>query len=282
MRNCFHPLPQISTKQCWSCGSVIITDSTSICNKYLSHNPIIEPLIKTYRKRSTQRCESKNATKEGGIPSNRSSIKIFFSSLMVDTTWSWNNHWQKCGSLKALNLLLHCWKTWDLSLPIPLLEPLSFQNKTQNLVCFIFFGFPNREWIKNNNKKKVPELERCSWNSGWTRAPFPETISDSKPSEVGQVVFLGTSGIGWSMVSSWPMSRISSIIEARWSISVPQLEVGKRGTEEDPQLYVALGLGNWKITISYGFMFSVLGLCFLGFFARGCVFSFAVECLNSV
>ena len=58
------------------------------------------------------------------------------------------------------------------------------------------------------------QLERCSWNSGWTRASFPETESDSKPSEVGQVVFLGTSGIGWwSMVSSWPMSRISSIIE---------------------------------------------------------------------
>ena len=50
-------------------------------------------------------------------------------------------------------------------------------------------------------RKKVPGHERCTWK-GWARAPFPESESDSKPSEVGQVVFLGTSGIGWSMVSS--------------------------------------------------------------------------------
>ena len=116
MRNCFHQQLRKSTQQCWSCGSVIPTDS-SVCNKYLSNNPIIEHLIKRNRKGSTQRCESKNATIEGGIPWHRSSIKIFLPSLMVDTTWSWNHHWNKSGPLKALNLL-----------PFPS-EPLSFPKK---------------------------------------------------------------------------------------------------------------------------------------------------------
>ena len=115
MRNCFHQQLRKSTQQCWSCGSVILTDS-SVCNKYLSNNPIIEHVINRNRKRSTQRCESKNATMEGGIPWHRSSIKIFLPSLMVDTTWSWKHHWNKSGPLKALNLLLDCWKPLDLSL----------------------------------------------------------------------------------------------------------------------------------------------------------------------
>ena len=61
MRNCFHQQLRKSTQQCWSCGSVIPTDS-SVCNKYLSNNPIIEHVINRNRKRSTQRCESKDAT----------------------------------------------------------------------------------------------------------------------------------------------------------------------------------------------------------------------------
>ena len=40
-------------------------------------------------------------------------------------------------------------------------------------------------------------------------ASFPELESDSKPSEAGQVVFLGTSSMGWSKVSS-PQSASDS------------------------------------------------------------------------
>ena len=67
--------------------------------------------------------------------------------------------------------------------------------------------------------------------------------------------------------SSRNRNRISSIIKVHWSISMPQLEVGKRGTEEDPQLCVALGLGNWKIKFR-------VGLCFFGFFVVGLCFHF--------
>ena len=38
---------------------------------------------------------------------------------------------------------------------------------------------------------------------------FPELELDSKPSKAGQVVFLGTSSMGWSMVSS-PQSASDS------------------------------------------------------------------------
>ena len=40
-------------------------------------------------------------------------------------------------------------------------------------------------------------------------ASFLELESDSKPSEAGQVVFLGTSSMGWSMVS-FPQSASDS------------------------------------------------------------------------
>ena len=49
--------------------------------------------------------------------------------------------------------------------------------------------------------KMNPDHE-THWASPGFGASFPELESDSKPSEAGQVVFLGTSSMGWSMVSS--------------------------------------------------------------------------------